>query len=56
MNTGLFYTEEKQEKPGGHIRQVTVTQNKRNVYIKRWQGPDLVYHLKWSQVNALMQC
>jgi hypothetical protein len=34
-NTRFFYTEEKQEKPGKHIHQVTVTQNKRNAYIKR---------------------
>jgi hypothetical protein len=37
--TRLFYTEEKQEKPGGHICQVTVIQNKRNAYIKRWWRP-----------------
>jgi hypothetical protein len=35
MNTSLFYREEKEEKPGEHICQVTVTQNKRNEYIKR---------------------
>jgi hypothetical protein len=50
MNRRLFYTEEKQEKPGEHILQVTVTQNKKDAYIKRWRGPGHVYHLKWSQV------
>ena len=38
MNTRLFYIEEKQEEPGKHILHVTVTQNKRNVYIKRRWG------------------
>jgi hypothetical protein len=55
MNTRLFYTEEKQEKPGEHNRQVTVTQNKRNVYIKRWRArPSL--SLKMEPGNALIQC
>jgi hypothetical protein len=40
-----FNTEEKQEKPGKHICQVTVTQNKKNAYIKRWREPGRVYHL-----------
>ena len=37
---GLFYTEEKNKKSQGeYIPQVTVTQNKRNAYIKRWWRP-----------------
>jgi hypothetical protein len=51
-----FFIQKKNKKPGEHIRQVTVTQNKRNTFIKRWWEPGPLYHLKWSQVNALMQC
>jgi hypothetical protein len=46
----FFIQKKKEEKPGGYICQVTVTQNKRNAYIKRWQGSGHVYHLEWSQV------
>jgi hypothetical protein len=31
--------QKKNKKTGEHILQVIVTQNKRNAYIKRWQGP-----------------
>jgi hypothetical protein len=44
MNTRLLIQKKKQEKPGEHICQVTLTQNKKNVYIKRWWGPGLLYH------------
>ena len=45
-NTRLFYTEGKQEKPGKHILQVTLTQNKKECIHKKMAGSRLSLPLK----------
>jgi hypothetical protein len=55
-DTRLFYTEEKQKTRRTHPPNYSDTKQKECIHQKKKGGPGHICHLKWSQVNALMQC